>query len=230
MTDSATDSHAHATREPGTPESRAPELGSQEPGTLETEGRAARMGGAVWDESARPSAPGAPADHVYSTRGRAVGQHLADVHGHLRSELGQLRELMRQVKQGLMAMSRAREVINEMTMRQNNWTLGAYCASYCAMVTGHHGLEDRAIFPHLRKSDAGLAPVIDRLEAEHVVIHEVLVELDRALVAMISESGDLAEVEQAVDVLADALLSHLAYEEREITEPLSRYGFYAGQL
>ena len=36
-----------------------------------------------------------------------------------------------------------------MTMRQNDWTLGAYCASYCRVVTGHHSLEDAEVFPHL---------------------------------------------------------------------------------
>ncbi len=185
---------------------------------------------AGWDESARPSGPPAPAGFAYTRRGQAIGQHLAEVHDHLRAELAQIRELLRQVKQGSMAVSRAREVINELTMRQNNWTLGAYCASYCAIVTGHHGLEDRAVFPHLRQSDAELAPVIDRLQAEHVIIHEILVDLDRALVRLVSEPVDLDEVEEAVEVLADALLSHLAYEEREITEPLSRYGFYSGQL
>ena len=35
-------------------------------------------------------------------------------------------------------------MINTMTMRQNNWTLGAYCESYCRIVTGHHTLEDGA--------------------------------------------------------------------------------------
>lgn len=129
-----------------------------------------------------------------------------------------------------MAAGQARELVSEMTMRQNNWTLGAYCASYCTIVTGHHGLEDRAIFPHLRRSDPGLAPVIDRLEAEHVIIHEVLRDVDRALIRLVTGPGDFSVIEEAVEVLTLTLLSHLAYEERQITGPLSRYGFYAGQV
>jgi hypothetical protein len=187
----------------------------------------------LWDESTRPTAPAPPPDHVYTARGRAIGRHLAQVHDHLRGELSQIRELIDQVKQGSVAIGPAREAINELTLRQNNWTLGAYCASYCTFVAGHHGLEDSAVFPHLRRSDGGLAPVIDRLEAEHVIIHDVLTQLDQALVKLISGpagSGDLGDVETAVDELADKLLSHLAYEEREITEPLSRHGFYPGQV
>jgi hypothetical protein len=183
-----------------------------------------------WDESTRPSAPPPPDGHIYTRHGKAVGQHLAQVHNHLRSELGQVRELLRQVKQGSLNVGRAREAINEMTMRQNNWTLGAYCASYCTIVAGHHGLEDQAVFPHLRRADPGLAPVIDRLEAEHVVIHEVMQDVDRALVNLVKKPGDFSEVDEAVDLLTQILLSHLAYEEREITEPLSRLGFFAGQI
>ena len=44
-----------------------------------------------------------------------------------------------------------RSAINRMTLRQNNWTLGAYCEQYCRMVTGHHTLEDVSMFPHLRR-------------------------------------------------------------------------------
>jgi len=46
----------------------------------------------------------------------------------------------------------------------------------------------------------------------------------------VTSPGDFNELEKAIDMLADTLLSHLDYEEREITEPLSRLGFYAGQL
>lgn len=152
------------------------------------------------------------------------------MHDHLRAELAQIRDLLEQVKLGTVSAGHARSVLNEMTMRQNNWTLGAYCASYCAMLTQHHHLEDAAIFPHLRRADAALTPVIDRLQAEHVIIHEVVEGVDRALVSLVRNPGDFAELQEAVDVLTDALLSHLAYEEQQITEPLTRHGFYPGQL
>jgi hemerythrin-like domain-containing protein len=113
-----------------------------------------------------------------------------------------------------------------MTMRQNDWILGAYCESYCRIVTMHHTLEDRSVFPHLRRADPRLAAVLDRLADEHRVIHEVLEGVDRALVAYIAapEEG-LSGLRAAVDLLSDALLSHLSYEERELVEPLARLGF-----
>ncbi|MEU5940594.1 LLM class flavin-dependent oxidoreductase [Micromonospora sp. NPDC047548] len=184
----------------------------------------------LWDESTRPVAPPAPAGHVYTPHAQAVGAHLVDVHDHLRQELGQVRDLLQQVRRGVVSAGAARAALNEMTMRQNNWTLGAYCAAYCTVVTQHHGLEDNSIFPHLRRSDAGLGPVLDRLEQEHVVIHEVVEGVDRALVNLIRDPDDFTELQEAVDLLTDTLLSHLSYEEQSIVEPLARYGFYAGQV
>ena len=97
-------------------------------------------------------------------------------------------------------------------------------------MAGHHGLEDQAIFPYLKNADDRLAPVVDRLEAEHLVVHDLLVRLDTALVDLLREPDDLSGLADALDVLSDALLSHLAYEERELLEPLARLGFYAGQV
>jgi hemerythrin-like domain-containing protein len=114
-----------------------------------------------------------------------------------------------------------------MTIRQNNWTLGTFCETYCRVVTQHHTLEDRSVFPHLRASDPALAPVIDRLEEEHLTIAELLERVDQALVGLVAPGGDgIAEVNATVDLLTDALLSHFSYEERELIEPLARHGFY----
>jgi hemerythrin-like domain-containing protein len=115
-----------------------------------------------------------------------------------------------------------------MSLRQNNWTLGAYCQSYCGFVNGHHSLEDASVFPHLRRAEPAAAPVLDRLSAEHVVIHHLLDDVDRTLVSLVRDAGDAAldAVEESLQALGDRLLSHLAYEERELRGPLSRHGFY----
>ena len=166
---------------------------------------------------------------TYGSGGRAAAQHLVDIHDQLRAELQQVRELVDRVRRGSLDAPGARSAINEMTMRQNDWTMGAYCASYCRIVTGHHSLEDEAIFPHLRR-ERRLAPVLDRLAEEHVVIHGVLEDVDRALADHLRQPADFSGVEAALDLLSDTLLSHLAYEERELVEPLARLGFYAGQV
>lgn len=190
-------------------------------------------GDLAWDEGSRPSAPapgGAPT--AYPSERLALPQHLVDVHDHLRAELASVRDVVDQVRGGHLQVGQARSVLNTMAMRQNNWTLGAFCESYCRIVTGHHTLEDRSVFPHLRRREPALGPVLDRLEEEHEVIADVLDRLDRALVALVDVDGygqagrsALDELGRSVDLLTDTLLSHLSYEERELVGPLARHGF-----
>jgi hypothetical protein len=180
----------------------------------------------LWDETARPARPAPPPGARYTPAGRAASAELVAVHDMLRAELARVRDLIVAVQKGAIDAARARSELNQMTMRQNNWTMGAYCQSYCRIVTQHHSLEDVAVFPYLRARDDGLGPVLDRLQEEHRVIHGVLDTVDRALVNYIGQSGDTSELTDAADLLTDALLSHLAYEERELIDPLARYGFY----
>ncbi|MGW6278721.1 LLM class flavin-dependent oxidoreductase [Kribbella sp. NPDC055071] len=178
----------------------------------------------VLDESERPTGPALDPDRTYTPYQLSSGQHLIDVHDHLRAELEQIRDLVEQVAAGSLGVGAARSHINTMTMRQNNWTLGTYCESYCRLVTTHHSLEDASLFPHIRRADPALVPVVDRLQAEHRIIHDVLEGVDKALVALVDGSGTIDGLRAAVDLLDDTLLSHLSYEERELVEPLARLG------
>ena len=179
----------------------------------------------VWDESTRPTVAREPGD--YSEQEQAAGRHLIDVHDALRAELERLRDLIEQVSRGETDPAAVRSFINRMTIRQNHWTLGAFCETYCRVITNHHTLEDRSVFPHLQRSDPDLDPVIKRLEEEHETIADLLERVDGALVALVGADEDaFAGVQRSVDVLSDALLSHFSYEERELIEPLARHGFY----
>jgi len=181
----------------------------------------------TWDESSRPTLA-EPADTAYSPAQEMFPGHLAEIHDHLRSELTRLCGLVEEVRRGLLTAGEARAEVHAMSLRQNNWTLGAYCQSYCGFVNGHHSLEDAGVFPHLRRAEPAAAPVLDRLAEEHVVIHGLLDSVDRTLVTLVRENDEAAldAVEQALRSLGDGLLSHLAYEERELRGPLARHGFY----
>ncbi|GAA2118478.1 hemerythrin domain-containing protein [Streptomyces synnematoformans] len=178
-------------------------------------------GAVLWDESTRPTVPGAhtarPGEDV------SAGHHLVEVHDHLRQELERLRALVVRVLDGTLTAGAARSHIATMTLREHNWSLGAHCAAYCRVVTLHHTVEDQQLFPQLRRFDPRLAPVLDRLAEEHLVIHDVLERVDRALVAFVAGPEGNAALEAAVDLLAEALLSHLAYEEHELVAPLARF-------
>jgi hypothetical protein len=179
----------------------------------------------LWDESQRPRGPRPAADEEYSQAGRALARDLVAVHDHLRSELAQLREMIAQVAAGSLDPGTARSEVAKLTMRQNQWTIGAYCESYCRLVGQHHTIESQALFPGLRSLDRRLTPVVDRLDAEHLVIAGVLERVDAALVALVtSPVTGMPELRAAADLLTDTLLSHLAYEEGELLEPLGRLG------
>jgi hypothetical protein len=182
---------------------------------------------AAWDESTRPTLA-EPADTTYPAAQEAYHRHLVEIHDHLRTELTRLHGLVEEVRRGVLTAGEARSEVHGMSLRQNNWTLGAYCQSYCGFVNGHHSLEDASVFPHLRRAEPAAAPVLDRLSAEHVVIHHLLDDVDRTLVSLVRDAGDAAldAVEESLQALGDRLLSHLAYEERELRGPLSRHGFY----
>jgi hemerythrin-like domain-containing protein len=181
----------------------------------------------AWDEATRPTLAES-ADTTYDPDQEAVARHLVDVHDHLRAELTRLHGMVDEVRRGVLTARVARSEVHAMSVRQHNWTLGAYCQSYCGFVNGHHSLEDASVFPHLRRSDPDIAPVLERLSEEHVVIHGLLDRVDTALVSLVQNGDDAAldVVEESLQALGDRLLSHLAYEERELRGPLARHGFY----
>jgi alkanesulfonate monooxygenase SsuD/methylene tetrahydromethanopterin reductase-like flavin-dependent oxidoreductase (luciferase family) len=184
-------------------------------------------------ERARAAPPPAPASAAVDSRersasgggaGSAGAQTLLAVHEHLRQELDQLREILRQVAAGRATAAGARSHLHQMTMRQNYWAFGAFCASYCRVVTIHHAIEDAHLFRDLRRADPSLEPVLERLSAEHEAIAALITGVDDALVAMIGDPGRLGEAEQAVDRLAGALLPHLQVEEDQLLDPIARLG------
>jgi hypothetical protein len=179
----------------------------------------------VWDESARPLAPAPDPAASYAESDRSYARDLVGVHNHLRSELAQLREMISQVAAGSLDVATARSEINKLTMRQNQWTVGAYCESYCRLVGLHHTIESTQLFPGLSRLDVRLAPVTERLHAEHEIIAGLLARVDAALVALVTDPvRGMPALEAAVDLLTDALLSHLSYEEHQLLEPLARFG------
>jgi hypothetical protein len=184
----------------------------------------------VLDEATRPTTSEPGPEVTFDALGLAAGRHLVQVHDMFRGELAELHSLLSQVRRAVIDAGEVRGRLQEMALRANDWTLGGYCQAYCSRLTGHHTLESDAMFPHLRREDAGLAPVVERLDAEHEVIHDLLERVDAALVHLVRNPGDHGPLTAAIDLLSDTASSHFAYEERELIAPLSRFGFYPGQL
>ena len=185
---------------------------------------------APWDNSTRPRRDRSGPEVNYIEQGRRVAKQLIEVHDILRGELSDLRDILRQVRHEAMRAEDARATLNEMALRQNDWTLGAICTRYCGVVAQHHGVEDATVFPHLAGREPQLKPVIDRLTEEHLVIHDAIQEVDQALVQHMTRPENYDAIQGAIDCLTNALLSHLAYEEQELVEPLARLGLYPDQV
>ena len=168
---------------------------------------------------ARPSSASDQPGGVGVPAGRDNHRNLVAIHDHLRSELEQIRLAVSQVADGELDPGVARTLIARMTLRQNHWTLGSFCASYCRIVTIQHTVEDAHLFPTLSTVEPSLEPVLQRLGAEHEVIAEVLDRFDRTLVDLVYEEqgrqlptrSATAEIGELADELSALLLSHLAY-------------------
>ena len=161
--------------------------------------------------------------------GRRSQQTLVAIHEHLREELDRLGDMVDQLRAGSLDPGAARSHIAQMTMRQNAWTVGAYCASYCRLLTLHHTIEDERMFVDLRAGEPSLGPVIDRLAADHVSISGVMDEVDRTLVGLVESSGSrggqragIDAVEEAVGRLGEQLLRHLDEEEAALLGAIGR--------
>jgi hemerythrin-like domain-containing protein len=131
------------------------------------------------------------------------------------------------VAEGTLTAAAARSHVAQMTLRQNHWTLGAFCAAYCRVVAVHHAIEDARMFPDLRAADASLGPVLDRLAGEHEVIAGLLADVDAALVAAIADPSSLSSLGDAgaaVERLGTVLLAHLDEEEAHLLDPIGRLG------
>lgn len=178
----------------------------------------------ILDEATRPRrAKSDSRDGTATAAGRLGQRTLASVHQHLRTELARILDVIEEVAANRVTADQARELINRTAMRQNHWTLGAFCAAYCRVVSVHHTIEDEALFPSLRQADGSLGPVLDRLGAEHEVIAGMLDALDRALVDFVGDRLDVDGVRAAARRLSAMMLSHLAYEEEELLGPIGEF-------
>ncbi|MEV5328696.1 LLM class flavin-dependent oxidoreductase [Nonomuraea sp. NPDC052634] len=153
-----------------------------------------------------------------------MGRHLVQVHNGYRQELRQVQDAVEQVAAGQGDAGALRSAINRLSVRQNHWTLGTFCATFNRLLTVHHTIEDESMFPAILERDSTLAPVIKKLEQEHEVIAEMLGELDAACVALLADPAAIEQVRAGVDRLVQVLSSHFAYEEEELVEPIARLG------
>jgi hypothetical protein len=177
------------------------------------------------DDATRPRAPrleGLTAAH------RAPGQHLKEIHDHLRGNMKLLRGLIEQASAGEISSADVAEKTADLAMIANFRRWGSLCGQHCQFVHGHHSIEDSHLFPELAAKSAAWKRVTDRLQAEHVVVHELLMRLVDALHVLASDPNreNFETAATIYDALERVLLSHLGYEEDEIGDAIGYFGVF----
>jgi hemerythrin-like domain-containing protein len=173
-----------------------------------------------FDESTRPRAPKLPDEPT--AEGRLRQQTLVAIHNHLRHELALVVRAVTAAAAGELDPGEARAAIAASTLRADHEFAGRFCAQYCRVVTMHHTIETRHLFPAIGAEEPALRPVVEQLDREHDAIHEILTGLDTLLVTMVTEGRGAAGVVTEIRRLEAALDSHLSYEESELLGPLGR--------
>jgi hemerythrin-like domain-containing protein len=96
------------------------------------------------------------------------------------------------------------------------------CLSACHGLHFHHTAEDTHLFPGLAAADPELAPVLERLRAEHGTVAALIERIEHA----VRDDGDSggAAVLADVDALITELEAHLEWEEEQLVPVLNASG------
>lgn len=86
-----------------------------------------------------------------------------------------------------------------------------HCLAFCGSVSAHHERESGA-FPELERRSPGLAPVLERIRAEHAVVARIVTQLRELL----DTEPDRTVLRDRVDALAALLEDHFAFEEEQL--------------
>ena len=132
-------------------------------------------------------------------RVRAWGRELRLVHDAFRRQIDDLRDAI--------TAGRPRE---EFTTE-----LRQFCLGFCSALGRHHVAEDGALFPRVAAEHPDLAPVIDRLREDHVLLGYLLADLEAVPV-----DAPPDEVLRHLDGIAAIMESHFSYEERSLVPVL----------
>jgi iron-sulfur cluster repair protein YtfE (RIC family) len=153
--------------------------------------------------------------------GVLMHRQLKLIHQMLRSDLAACRELADEVAAGAPAAEIA-EQISTLQTRSPIWTLRVNCLYHCRVVHAHHGLEDADMFPALRRSNPELSAVVDKLEADHRSISDLLDAVEESAKELddTEKSPARQRLVAALRRLEEDLLAHLAFEEESIASTM----------
>ena len=143
------------------------------------------------------------------------------MHGLIRRDLRTVRELAADLDHGLSGVD-ALAALQSLEVSGPLWRLKINCLQYCRFVHSHHHAESALLFPRLRLANPALGPVVDKLEADHATVSDLLDDVSAAAADLESQEEPTTR-KRLIDALGDlstVLLAHLDYEEEHIAGTL----------
>lgn len=179
------------------------------------------------DEAARPMAPPVPeATEMH----RRQGSQLAAIHRHYLMEMAQIGAVLTRIETGDAPPEHLKHIVLSLDMAENFRAFGSLCGRECQMLKLHHDIEGADMFPRIEAAGGGIfRAVIAKLQAEHEVVHELIIRLSHAADALAREPGDanFAQAAATFRKLEEVVRSHFGYEETELAEAI---GYYLGSI
>jgi iron-sulfur cluster repair protein YtfE (RIC family) len=174
----------------------------------------------ILDDATRPRAPKIEG---LSPMQEWQGKRLALIHRMHLEEMDHTRRIMEQIEAGQARLADLGDAVTSLNMAESYKAFGNLCGRECQLLSFHHTAEDQAVFPALdRQGSEGLRKVVERLRAEHEVIHALLEELQaRALAAVDrADAHSFASLKETLERLDATVRSHFRYEEGELEQAL----------
>ena len=179
------------------------------------------------NEAARPKAPSVPeATDLH----RQQGLQLAAIHNHYLNEMAQIGAVLARIEAKDAPPEHLKRIVLSLDMTENLRGFGSLCGRECRVLKFHHDIESAEVFPRIEAAGGGrFREVVAKLKAEHEVVHELIIRLNRAADALTDDPSEanFAHAAAAFRKLEEVVRSHFGYEETELAEAI---GYYLGSI
>lgn len=179
------------------------------------------------NEAARPKAPAVP---EATDMHRKQGRQLAAIHRHYLMEMAQIGAVLARIEARDAPPAHLKGIVLSLDMAENLRGFGSLCGRECQVLKFHHDIEGSDMFPRVVASGGGkFREVVAKLKAEHEVVHELIIRLDRAADALTNDPSEknFAHASATFRKLEEIVRSHFGYEETELAEAI---GYYLGVI
>ncbi|MDZ7918418.1 MAG: nitroreductase/quinone reductase family protein [Rhodococcus sp. (in: high G+C Gram-positive bacteria)] len=149
-------------------------------------------------------------------RVRGMGDFLKEVHQWLSAEL----DLVLEQVDTLIATADTTTPVT-LPPRTLHDQMRERCIAFCGALERHHMGEDFGAFPMVAEAFPALAPTLEQLRAEHVVVAEINASIGDLLEGYTPGASDPSELRVKLHSLVARLREHFAFEEETILDALN---------